>query len=187
MPTHRCLQVGMIMSPRIASFMHPEYLKKYYESTPASWAAKQQQQQQQQQQGGGSSNGPTQQDPGAVLPWTELFNRMAARAEPPASSSPGNRQSQVQGPKDVLKKQQQSSGSSTQSSTAAAGPVYEWYHVTRMWPRTWSGFGAFWSLDPNNPAAIEAMKQVCMWHVQQLQGGPKVACIRAHTRCHRAF
>jgi hypothetical protein len=123
---------------------------QYYESTPASWATKQQ----------GSSDPATTQASASLLTWVELYSRMAARTQPPPTSQ-GQDQSGVRGPKDILRQQQQ--GGSGQGSTGqgvAPSPVYDWYHVTRLGSRTWGGHGAFWSLDPRNPEAIEAMKQV---------------------------
>jgi hypothetical protein len=81
---------------------------------------------------------------------------MAARTQPPASTGGQAGGPQVRGPMAHLKEKQGVS----EGQAAGGAPLYEFYHITRLGSRIWSGHGAFWSLDPHNTQALEAMKQV---------------------------
>jgi hypothetical protein len=133
------------------SALAPSSVTQYYESTPASWATKQQ----------GSSDPATRQASASLLTWVELYTRMAARTQPTPASKQG--QFGARGSQSILKGilgQHQGPGQGGGSRGSAAAPVYDWYHVTRLGTRAWGGHAAFWTLDPRNPEAMEAVEQV---------------------------
>ncbi|KAJ9526730.1 hypothetical protein QJQ45_017525 [Haematococcus lacustris] len=170
--------VAVMLSPRLSTLRRPEYTSKYYNHTPTSWAStlltQQQGGQKEQRQQGAQQQQPPQEtvkvggddrsEAPPVLPFTDLYARMTARAQPgKVTTVIKSVQAQQQQPQ-----QQQGGGGAGLTSgggvdpltqpgpVVAAAPLYSWYQISQLSARIWAGHCAYFSLDPRNPEALEA-------------------------------